>query len=157
MTLCSGVFVHRGNYIIFIFLKLINFFYSPFLLRKKEASHGYKLVLAYEVVRLGTSFPIEVRWGSQVLGKHPKSGNRVRVSQPQSLLLGVLHKDQVRQLLYMCIGPRSVCCMLSSWQFSLCESLWAQVNWFCKVSFGVLHSSGSYDSISPSCVGFHKL
>jgi hypothetical protein len=29
----------------------------------------------------------------------------------------------------MCRGPRSAPCMLSGWQFSLCEPLWAQVSW----------------------------
>jgi hypothetical protein len=80
-------------------------------------------------VKLGASSTINVRLDSTVGEKVPK------IRQPSQrrlllLLLGEPQEDQTTQLLHMCRGRRSVPCMLTGWQFCLCELLWAQVKTF---------------------------
>jgi len=43
----------------------------------------------------------------------------------------------------------SVTCMLSGWQFSLCEHLESQISWLCRFSGGVFDSSSSFSPSSP--------
>jgi hypothetical protein len=73
----------------------------------------------------GTS--VECRSSNPFRGKGPKGRQQ---SQRQWILplLGVLNEDLAAQ--HMCKGPKSVPCILSDWQFSLCEPLWAQVRGF---------------------------
>jgi hypothetical protein len=68
-------------------------------------------------------------------------------------LLGDPHEDHAAQLLHICRRLRSVPCLLFCWWFSLCESLWEQVSWFCGFSCVVLVLSGSFNSPFP----FHKI
>lgn len=87
-----------------------------------EAFHRYQTPLMYQVaVRLGTSSFIEDRQDSP--DRSSKAGNRVR-DRPAP----ALEEGPDAQQLYMCKGPRSISCLLSRWQFSLYEQLWAQVS-----------------------------
>jgi hypothetical protein len=96
----------------------------------------------------------------QYPGRHVTAGaesSTMSQRQPLLLLLGVIQEDQPTQLLHICRGPQSVPFMLSDWQFSLCELLWAQVSWFCKFSCGVLDPSVSSNFSSLSSKEFLKL
>jgi hypothetical protein len=92
---------------------------------------------------------------AQLGERDPKAGNVARDSPAPAL--GVPHEDPTAGLLHMCRGPRSIPCMLSGWQTSLYEPLWAQVSWFCRFSCGALDPSGSFNPSSPFSTGFYKL
>ena len=57
----------------------------------------------------------------------------------------------------MCRGLKSVTCRLSGCRFNLCESIWAQVSWFCRFPCGVLDPCGSYNPSTLSSAGLPKL
>lgn len=129
---------------------------------------GSQPTMTYQVaVRLGTSPLIESRLGNPIRGKGSKSrqesetapANTVRSPTRTPSFTAVLHMQRVGQS------------HAGSW-FSLCESLRAQVGWFCGFSCGVLDPSGSYDlsthsSVDSSsstwclavglCICFHRL
>ena len=70
----------------------------PFLFKRREASQGYQLALAYRIaLRLGASSPIEARQGSPVGEKGPK-GRQQNQRQPLLPLLRVPIEDQAVQL-----------------------------------------------------------
>ena len=129
----------------------------PHLLRKGEAYHGCQPSLAYQIaVELGPSSAIEARQGSPVRQRPQRQATESETTPAAAL--GVPHKDWAAQLLHVCTGFRSVLCMLSGWQFSLCGPLMAQVSWFWRFSCGVLDLSGSFNPSFPSssCGSLHQ-
>jgi hypothetical protein len=85
--------------------------------------------MAYQVaVTLDTSLPSKGGQGHPIGGKGPQGRQQSEI--PLFPLLGVT-QDQTTQLQHMCRGPTSIPFRLPGWQFSVCEPLWAQLNWFC--------------------------
>lgn len=99
----------------------------PFLFREGQASHGYQPDIAYN--------KLKAEWGDFLWG-YPKSQHKSQ-RQPLLTLLGVPQEDHATQLSHIYRELRSVPCRLPNCQFSLCEPLWVQVSWFCKIYCGV--------------------
>lgn len=73
------------------------------------------------------------------------------------LLLGVLQVDEATQPPHICRGHRWDPCRIPGCWVSLCEPLWAQACWFCRLSCDSLDRSDSHNSSALSLAGSPEL